>query len=83
MKSKEILAAAISIHSVEARHASYLNLINGVSPFPDAFDMGKKPSEIVTANVSTVPAAPTSSTWAELGLTVISGTPVVTLACTV
>ena len=41
------------------------------------------PSEMVAANSSTVPAAPTSSTCAEFGLTVISGTPLVTLACTV
>ncbi|MDQ3514746.1 MAG: ferritin-like domain-containing protein [Chloroflexota bacterium] len=33
-----IVAAALSIHSVEARHAGYLNDINGETPFPDAFD---------------------------------------------
>ncbi len=32
---KEILAAAISIHSVEARHASALNVLTGKSPTPD------------------------------------------------
>ena len=35
IKSKEILAAAISIHSVEARHASALNMLIGKSPTPD------------------------------------------------
>jgi rubrerythrin len=35
IKSKEILAAAISIHSVEARHASALNVLLGKSPTPD------------------------------------------------
>jgi hypothetical protein len=40
-------------------------------------------SEIVAANSSTVPAAPTSSTGAELGFTVMSGTPLVTLPLTV
>jgi hypothetical protein len=35
IKSKEILAAAISIHSVEARHASALNTLLGKSPTPD------------------------------------------------
>lgn len=32
----ELLTAALTIHGVEARHAAYLNLIEGVSPFPDA-----------------------------------------------
>ncbi|MBA3401581.1 MAG: hypothetical protein H0U05_06275, partial [Actinobacteria bacterium] len=35
--------------TVEARHAAYLNLINRSSPFPSAFDTGKKPSEILAA----------------------------------
>ena len=33
-----VLAAAGSIATVEGRHASYLNLLNGDSPFPDSFD---------------------------------------------
>ena len=33
-----VLAAAASIATVEARHAGYLNLLNGDSPFPDSFD---------------------------------------------
>lgn len=44
-----VLQAGAQIATVEARHASYLNLITGDSPFPTAFDQGKKPSEIVTA----------------------------------
>lgn len=32
----ELLTAALTIHGVEARHAAYLNLIEGTSPFPDA-----------------------------------------------
>ncbi len=43
------LQAGAQIATVEARHASYLNLINGDSPFPSAFDQGKKPSEIFAA----------------------------------
>jgi len=38
IESPDILSAALSIHSVEARHAAILNWINGESPFPDAFD---------------------------------------------
>ena len=37
IQDKEILAAALSIHSVEARHASVLNLATGAKPAPDAF----------------------------------------------
>lgn len=35
IKDKEILAAAIAIHSVEARHAAVLNTLTGKSPTPD------------------------------------------------
>ena len=45
----DYLQAGAQIATIEARHASYLNLINRDSPFPAAFDMGKKPSEIVAA----------------------------------
>jgi rubrerythrin len=37
IQDKEILAAALSIHSVEARHAAILNLATGAKPAPDAF----------------------------------------------
>ncbi len=45
----DFLQAGAQIATVEARHAAYLNLINRESPFPNAFDMGKLPSEIITA----------------------------------
>jgi hypothetical protein len=35
IKSKEILAAALAIHTVEARHAATLNLLLKLSPTPD------------------------------------------------
>jgi hypothetical protein len=35
IKSAEILAAALSIHSIEARHAATLNLLLKKSPTPD------------------------------------------------
>jgi rubrerythrin len=35
IKSPEVLAAALSIHSVEARHASALNVLLGKKPSPD------------------------------------------------
>ena len=35
IKSKEILAAALAIHTIEARHAATLNLVLMKSPTPD------------------------------------------------
>jgi Ferritin-like domain len=35
IKSKEILAAALSIHTIEARHAATLNTLLQISPTPD------------------------------------------------
>jgi hypothetical protein len=35
IKSKDVLAAALSIHSIEARHAATLNLLLKQSPTPD------------------------------------------------
>ena len=37
IESKEILAAALSIHSVEARHAAVLREVTGAEPAPRAF----------------------------------------------
>jgi hypothetical protein len=45
----DYLQAGAQIATIEARHAAYLNLLERDSPFPDAFDMGKKPSEIIAA----------------------------------
>ncbi len=44
-----LLTAAGSIVSVEARHASYLNLINDEDPFPAAFDEALTPAEVLDA----------------------------------
>jgi rubrerythrin len=42
-----ILAAAAGIHSVEARHAGFLNLLNGDSPFPAAVDEADSMAEVL------------------------------------
>ncbi|WP_158056355.1 ferritin-like domain-containing protein [Halorussus halophilus] len=47
IQNDEILSAALSIHSVEARHASILNFANGDSPFPDAFDPAQSMEEVI------------------------------------
>ena len=43
----DLLTAAGSIVAVEARHASYLNLLNGQIPFPDAFEKPLTKDEVL------------------------------------
>jgi rubrerythrin len=43
----DLLTAAGSIVAVEARHASYLNLLNGDVPFPSAFETPRTPMAIL------------------------------------
>ena len=53
IESPEILAAALSIHSVEGRHAAVLNVLNGEPPTPDgAF---AKPADMQTVLDSVQP----------------------------
>jgi rubrerythrin len=47
IQDASLQTAAATIATVEARHASYLNLITGNVPFPDAFDTPKTPQEIL------------------------------------
>ena len=50
IKSKEVLAAALSIHSVEARHAAVLNRVVGKSIVPDgAFAKPAAMAEVLKA----------------------------------
>jgi hypothetical protein len=49
IQSPELQTAAATIATVEARHASYLNLLNGTNPFPAAFDTPKTMDEILAA----------------------------------
>jgi len=60
--SGDFLQAGAQIATVEARHAAYLNLISRGSPFPTAFDVGKKPSEIFAAARPFIASAPASVT---------------------
>jgi Ferritin-like domain len=48
IKAPEILAAALTIHSVEARHAAALNQLLGKSPTPDgAFAKPAQPADVL------------------------------------
>ena len=43
----ELQTTGATIATVEARHASYLNLINGTNPFPAAFDTPLEQDEVL------------------------------------
>jgi len=47
IEEDELLTAALTIHGVEARHAAYLNVLNGTVPFPEAFDPPLTPDEVL------------------------------------
>ena len=47
IESDELLTAALTIHGVEARHASYVALLNGAVPFPEAVNPTLTPSEVL------------------------------------
>jgi len=49
IENADLLTAAGSIVAVEARHAAYLNLITGASPFPAAFETPLTPDEVLEA----------------------------------
>jgi rubrerythrin len=49
IQDKEILAAALSIHSVEARHASILNLVTGATPSAGPFAKPATADEVLKA----------------------------------
>jgi Ferritin-like domain len=53
IKSPALLAAAISIHSVEARHAAWMRFLAGVTPAATAFDQGKSIREVKAIVAST------------------------------
>jgi len=49
IESPDLVAAAVSIHSVEANHWSLLNDINGESPIPNAFNPPLSQAEVLEA----------------------------------
>jgi hypothetical protein len=53
IKAPALLAAAVSIHSVEARHAAWMRFLAGVIPAAAAFDEGKPISEVRAIVAST------------------------------
>jgi ferritin-like protein len=53
IRDNKVLAAALAIHSVEARHAAWIRDINGEEPAPDAFDPALTKRQVLRAVAST------------------------------
>ena len=49
LNEDELLTVALTIHGVEARHAAYLNGLQGESPFPEAVNPTLTPDEVLAA----------------------------------
>lgn len=49
VESPDLLGSALSIHSVEARHAARLNTLTGQPPHPNAFDAAVSQEEAIAA----------------------------------
>lgn len=64
LDSRDVLAAAISLHSVEARHAAWLRRVAGVLPTLTAFDEPRSQSRMRALVVSTDFLAPDPRTGA-------------------
>jgi rubrerythrin len=60
IKSKSVLAAAIGIHSVEARHAAWMRYLFGITPAVNSFDQPSSRAEItrIVASTNFIASAP-------------------------
>ncbi len=53
IKNDDILRAALAIHTVEARHASWIRDYNGVAPAPEGFDKPRTKKQVLAIVAST------------------------------
>jgi hypothetical protein len=62
LQANTALAAAVSIHSVEARHAAWMRYLVGANPAQDAFDQPKSKREVnkLVASTNFVVAQPST-----------------------
>ena len=58
LRVPQLQTASATIATVEARHAAYLNFVNGDNPFPAATDTPRSPGDIIAAIQPFVRVAP-------------------------
>lgn len=73
VQSPDLAEAAATIATVEARHAAYLNLLNGASPFPAAFDTPLSQAQVLAIAGPFIVSAPAPAP--SVGLSITSPTP--------
>lgn len=61
LRIPELQTASATIATVEARHAAFLNFVNGDNPFPAATDTPRSPGDIVAAIQPFVRTAPSAT----------------------
>ena len=61
IQDKKILTAAATIVTVEARHNSFIQLVRGKKPFPNAFDVALTPNEVFTLAATFIKSCPSSN----------------------
>lgn len=57
----DVKQAAATIATVEARHAAYLNVLNGAIPFPSAFDTPKSMADVLAIAGQFITSCPAGS----------------------
>jgi rubrerythrin len=62
IRTPQIQTAGATIATVEARHAAFLNFVNGDNPFPAATDTPRAPADIIAAIQPFVRTAPVPGT---------------------
>jgi rubrerythrin len=62
IRTPQIQTAGATIATVEARHAAFLNFVNGDNPFPAATDTPRAPGDIIAAIQPFVRSAPAPGT---------------------
>jgi hypothetical protein len=61
ISSPTVKQAAATIATVEARHAAYLNVLNGTLPFPSAFDTPKAMADVLAIAGQYISSCPSGS----------------------
>ncbi|KAG5457171.1 MAG: ferritin-like domain-containing protein, partial [Olpidium bornovanus] len=67
LKNPDLQTAAANIDTVEARHASFLQTVNGLDPFPADFDVALDGRQVVTLAAPVIKACPFELPFAPFG----------------